>query len=184
MNKLLTILIALALVPAVTLVSASEQTAMERLIEEYEIKQRTVEPQDKESEIRRLKSQLIDLRVERDQLAEQVLYLKETIENIQLAEEAHPECLEVECIPITDVENDKIMTNVIYTLGQYRLAELLDRLVPEENVEIHNKAQQIMAGAKKDLDVLGFDTSDMNDYPTLDELMEQWTVSLESRAAR
>lgn len=180
MNKILTLLIALALVPAVTLVSASEQTAMERLIEEYEIKQRTIEPENKEAEITRLKSQLIDVRVERDQLVEQVAFLQAKIDNILGGEEhaeLHAECLEVECIPITEVEQEKIITHVIYTLSQYRLAELITEILPEEYVEAHNQAQRIMVGARNDLDVLGFDTSDMSEYPTLDELMEQWAVS-------
>ena len=180
MNKLLTLLIALILVPAGALVSASEQTAMDKLLEDYEISQRSIEPQDQESEIRRLKSQLIDVRVERDQLSDQVFFLQAKIDSLIANEEhseLHDQCLDVECIPITEVEQQKIITHVIYTLSQFRLAELIISTVPEENVEVHEKAQRIMAGAKNDLDVLGFDTTDMNAYPTLDDLLEQWTVS-------
>lgn len=187
MNKILTILIALVLVPAVTLVSASEQTAMDKLIKDYELAQFELTPESKDAAIRRLKSQLIDIRVERDQLSDQVLFLQARIEHMIENEEhseLHEQCLDIECVPITDVENDKIITYVIYTLSQYRLAELIVSTVPEENVEAHEKAQKIMAGAKNDLDVLGFDTSDMDDYPTLDELMEQWTVSQASRTAQ
>lgn len=187
MNRILTLLIALILVPAVTLAGASEQTAMDKLLKDYEINQRTIEPQDQASEIRRLKSRLIDVRVERDRLTEQVAFLQAQIDNMLESEEhaeLHANCLDVECIPITEVEEEKILTHIIYTLSQFRLAELIISIVPEENVEAHNKAQKIMEGAKNDLDVLGFDTSDMDDYPTLDELMEQWTVSQGSRAAQ
>lgn len=187
MNKILTILIALILVPAVTLASATEQTAMDKLIKDYELAQLEIQPQNKDAEIRRLKSQLIDIRVERDQLSDQVLFLQSRIENMIENEEhleLHEQCLNVECVPITDVENDKIITHIIYMLSQFRLAELIVSTVPEENVEAHKKAQKIMAGAKNDLDVLGFDTSDMSSYPTLEELMEQWIVFQGSRAAQ
>lgn len=188
MNKILILLMSVALlVPCIS--SAGEdmqQTELDKLIENYQLKQRP-EPKDKESEIRRLKSQLIDLRVERDQLVEQVLYLQDTLDSMMIDDEhleLHSECLNVECIPVTDVENDKILTHIIYTLSQYRLAELIVELVPNANVEAHNKAQRIMAGAKRDLNFLGFDTSDMDDYPTLDELLEQWTISNGSRTRR
>ncbi len=187
MNKILTLLIALAIVPAVTLASETEQTAMDKLLKDYEINQRTIEPQDQASEIRRLKSQLIDVRVERDQLADQVSFLQAKIDSLfenEAHTELHDQCSDFECVPITEVENEKILTHVIYTLSQFRLAELIVAIVPEENVEAYEKAQRIMVGAKNDLDVLGFDTSDMNDYPTLDELMKQWTVSQGSRAAQ
>ena len=189
MNKIFTLLIALAIVPAVSLAGETEQTALDKLIKGYEVNQRVATPQDQESEIRRLKSQLIDTRVERDQLSEQVVFLQAKIESILEAEneedtELYNTCFQVECVPITDVEDEKIITHVIYTLSQFRLAELIVITVPIENVDAHNKAQRIMVGAKNDLDVLGFDTSDMNDYPTLDELMEQWTASQESRVAQ
>lgn len=190
MKQILTTLIALTLIPCASLAQDEQEevqqtSAIDQLIKGYEVNQRrAVEPQDKDSEIRRLKSQLIDLRVERDRLADEVVFLKGKIENMIAQEEAHPECIEVECIPISDVEQDKIITHVVYTISQYRLAELLTLTVPEEYVEVHNTAQKIMRGAINDLDVLGFDTSDMSQYPTLEEVIEQWNISQGSKAAR
>lgn len=186
MNKILTtLIIILAFIPCISFASEMQQTAMDKLIEDYQVKQRGIEPENTGAEITRLRSQLIDVRVERDQLSKQVIFLKTKIENIETSEaHANPICHEVECIPITDVENDKIITHVIYSLSQYRLAELISQMVPLEDVEAHKKAQRIMIGAKNDLDMLGFDTVDMKEYPSLDELIEQWVISQGSRIAQ
>jgi len=191
---LTTILLTLALIPCATLAQGldpeeeeqvQQTSAMDKLIKGYEVNQRrAVEPEDQASEVRRLKSLLIDVRVERDRLAEEVLFLKATVDNMVEQEGTQSGCIQVECIPVTEVEQDKIITHVIYTISQYRLAELLTQTVPEEYVEVHNTAQRIMTGAKNDLDVLGFDTSNMSDYPSLDEVIEQWNISQGSRAAR
>jgi hypothetical protein len=93
-------------------------------------------------------------------------------------------CQATECVPLEDVMNEKLITYVITSLGMYRLAELLDQAAPVENVEAHTKAQKIMNGVKSDLDVLGFDTSDMSSVPELDELLEQLEITNGSRLAR
>ena len=138
---LITTLMTLILIPCVSFAQDQEEemqqqtSAIDRLIKGYEVAQRRpVEPEDKDSEIRRLRSQLIDVRVERDQLADEVLFLKQKIQNMEEAEEAHPGCENVECIPITQVEQDKIITHVIYTISQYRMAEYLTLTVPAEYV--------------------------------------------------
>lgn len=162
-----------------------QQTSeIDKLIEGYQNNKRAPasRPMDPESEIRRLQSQLIDLRVERDRLAEEVLFLKEKIDTFSNQERASG-CMQ-DCIPVAEVEEEKIITHVIYTVSQYRLAELITQTVPEEFVEVHNTAQKIMRGAINDLDTLGFDTSDMNTYPTLEDVLEQWNISQGSRSAR
>ena len=125
---LITTLMTLILLPCVSSAQeneAQQTSAIDKLIKGYEVNQRrSVEPEDKDSEIRRLRSQLIDVRVERDQLADEVIFLKQRIANME-EEDAHPGCQNVECIPITEVEEDKIITHVIYTISQYRLAEYL-----------------------------------------------------------
>ena len=185
-QQILTILLTLALIPCVSFAQdeAQQTTALDKLIKGYEVNQRVVEPVDQASEITRLKSQLIDVKVERDRLADEVLFLKAKLDNVSTTDEAHPECAEVECIPVSLVEQDKIITHVIYTVSQYRLAELITETVPTEYVEVHNMAQKIMVGAKNDLEVLGFDSTDMNQYPTLEEMLEQWNISQGSRATR
>jgi hypothetical protein len=152
---------------------------LESLQNRYEQQQRavTTAQADPASEVRRLRSQIIDLRVERDSLAEENTYLKNRLENVEAFEEAHPECIQMECIPLEDVENERIISYVIYSLSLYRMAEVVAQYTPENNVEAHEKAQRVMAGVKSDLDTLGFDTTDMQDYPQLDELLEEMQIA-------
>ena len=186
MNKALIILTALILIPFTAFAEEVEQTAMDKLIDQYELRKQvaSVAPRDLESENRKLRSEIIDLRVEKDGLSEQVSYLQSTINNMATSEDAHPGCENTECVPLEEVMNEKLITYVITSLGMYRLAELLDQAAPVENVEAHTKAQKIMEGVKSDLDVLGFDTSDMTKVPELDELLEQLEITHGSRLAR
>ena len=189
MNKSRSILITLILIPCLSFASEGQQTsALDQLIDQYESKQRVASaaaPLDLISENRKLKNQIIDLRVEQDTLNGMINYLKTIITNHEESEEGlQAECHNVECVPLENVMTEKLITYVIYSLGLYRLAELLDQAAPEENIEAHTKAQKIMNGVIKDLDVLGFDTSDMNDTPELDELLEQLEIAQGSRMAR
>ncbi len=188
MNKALIILTALILIPFTALAEDGvKQTALDKLIDQYELKQQVANasaPKDLESENRKLRNEIIDLRVEKDGLGEQVSYLQATIDNMVSSEDAHPGCENTECVPIEDVMNEKLITYVITSLGMYRLAELLDQAAPVENVEAHTKAQKIMNGVKSDLEVLGFDTSNMSEVPELDELLEQLEITQGSRLAR
>ena len=181
MNKALIILITLILIPCSSFAQEEQQTSLDQLLNKYETKQRVANaastPQDLESENRKLRSQIIDLRVEKDGLNEQVSYLQATINNMEASEDEHVGCENVECVPLDDVMNEKIITYVIYSLGMYRLAELLDVVAPEENFEAHAKAQKIMNGVVTDLDALGFDTSDMSEVPELDDLLEELEIA-------
>lgn len=187
MKLTLSILIALIMVPCAAFAEdqAAQQTNLDRLLDQYEVQQKTATANvDPEAEVRRLRNQLIDLRVERDALNDENTYLKSRLDNIE-QETAQANCLEAaECVLIDDVENERIISYVIYSLSMYRMAERVTETVPQENVEAHEQAQTIMAGVKSDLDVLGFDTTKMEDYPTLDELLEQFKIASGSRSAR
>lgn len=189
MNKSRSILITLLLIPCLSFASEGQQTALDKLIDSYATKQRVANasaaPINLESENRRLKNQIIDLRVEKDAMGERIGYLQTIIDNHEASEQGLPsECHDVECVPLDAVMSEKLITYVIYSLGMYRLAELLDQVAPEENIEAHTKAQKIMNGVIRDLDVLGFDTSDMSDTPDLDELFEQLEIAQGSMIAR
>lgn len=177
MNKTLSILIAI-LVPCFAFAGEveQEQSQLDKLIDRYDVQQRAP-AEDPKSELRRLRSQIIDLRVERDALSEENAYLKNRLENIQAFEETHPECLEQDCVPVSTVENERILSYVIYSLSMYRMAEVVVNNTPADNVEAHKQAQRVMAGVKSDLDVLGFDTTDMKDYPTLEELLKEFQIA-------
>ena len=191
MNRTLSILIALLVIPCVSLAGEQEtqQTNLDKLLDQYEVQQKapTANAADVGAEIRRLRSQLIDLRVERDGLREENNYLKNQLESEQSSDHANvSDCLGTgECVYVDDTENERILSYVIYSLSLYRMAETVAYHVPQENVEAHKQAQKIMAGVKSDLDVLGFDTTNMHEYPSLDELLEQLQVAQQgSRSAR
>lgn len=187
MKLTLIILIALIMVPCAAFAEdqAAQQTNLAELLDQYEGQQKVSTANvDPKAEVRKLRNQLIDLRVERDALQDENAYLKNKVENIEQSE-IQANCLDAaECVLMDDVENERIISYVIYSLSLYRMAEQVDIAVPQENVEAHEQAQKIMAGVKSDLDVLGFDTTKMEDYPTLDELLEQFKIASGSRLAR
>ncbi len=188
MTKTLSILVTILLLPSgvfaqqqVQQQQTQEQVTLEVLQNRYEQQQRTATATqaDPESEVRRLRSQIIDLRVERDSLQEENLYLKNRLENVEAFEESR--CIRMECVPLADVENERILSYVIYSLSLYRMAEVVVNSTPVSDVEAHKKAQRVMAGVKSDLDTLGFDTTDMQDYPQLDELLEEMQIANKMR---
>lgn len=184
MTKTLTTLLVILLLPVgvfaqeqVQQEQTQEPVTLESLQNRYEQQRTATTAQsDPASEVRRLRSQIIDLRVERDTLVEENTYLKNRLENTE-AFEAHPEYIQMECVPLEDVENERIISYVIYSLSLYRMAEVVVEYTPEDNIEAHNKARRVMAGVKSDLDTLGFDTTDMQDYPQLDELLEEMQIA-------
>ena len=189
MNRTLSILIALIMVPFVVFAGedTTEQNTLDSLLDRYEVQQKaSTEDVDPTSELRKLRNQMIDLRVERDALADENAYLKNRLENEQ--SENHEDdsgCLESgECVYVNDIENERIISYVIYSLSLYRMAELVTLNTPLENVEAHEKAQKIMAGVKADLDVLGYDTTNMQEYPELDELLQQFKIASGSSLTR
>jgi len=189
MNKTLSILIAVIMVPCAAFAEdqAAQQTNLDKLLNQYEVQQKTATTNvDPEAEVRRIRNQLIDLRVERDALQEENAYLKNQLEIEQSADHTGDgDCLNSgQCVYLDDVENERIISYVIYSLSMYRMAEQVTEVTPQENVQAHEQAQKIMAGVKSDLDVLGFDTTKMEDYPTLDELLEQFKIASGSRSAR
>lgn len=188
MNKTLSILIALIMVPCISFGEEDvQQNTLAELLTQYEEQQKApMENVDSDSEIRKLRNQMIDLRVERDALADENAYLKTKLENHHTEDaQSASECLSSgECVYVDDIENERIISYVIYSLSLYRMAELVTLNTPLENVEAHEKAQKIMAGVKADLDVLGYDTTNMQEYPELDELLQQFKIASGSRLAR
>ena len=117
MNKALIILTALILIPFTAFAEEVEQTAMDKLIDQYELRKQvaSVAPRDLESENRRLRNQIIDLRVEKDGSNETIAYLEAVIANHEASEEGvQSECHNVECIPLADAMQEKLVTYVIF----------------------------------------------------------------------
>jgi len=137
-----------------------------------------------EEQISRLRSQLIDNKVERDLLAEENEFLRQRVDDMQSERVDSLQCPPGECVSIEEAEEAQLIQHVVYTLSLFRLAELMDSVIPEGNVEAHKKAQRIMEGAKSDLEMLGFDTTDTSDFPTLEELLERFDIEHEAHGNR
>jgi hypothetical protein len=155
------------LVPTVT----SAETSLDKLVKKYEQPTQQIQ-RDPQSQIRTLKSEVIDLKVERDSLQGQVRFLEQQLER-RNATGPTASCGQGPCIPVDQVEREKILTHIVYSLSLYRLAETIDKLTPANDVEAHRRAQKIMANAIEDLRLLGFDTKDPSKFPNVDELVEQ-----------
>jgi hypothetical protein len=160
-----TIVALMLLMPTVT----SAETRLDQLVKKYEQPTRPTQ-QDPQSQIRTLKSEVIDLKVERDSLQDQVKYLEGQLERRNATSS---NCGQGTCVPIDQVEREKILTHIVYSLSLYRLAEMVDKLTPANDVEAHKKAQRIMQNAIEDLKLLGFDTKDPSKFPEVEVLVEQ-----------
>lgn len=137
-----------------------------------------------EVEVRRLKSQLIDARVQRDMLEEENTYMRQRIVDMEGEQTSSMQCLPGECITAEEAETQQLIQHVVYSLSLYRLAEFMDSVIPEEEVEAHKKAQKIMDGAKSDLELLGFDTTTPETFPSLEELLERFDIEHEAHGSR
>jgi len=64
--------------------SVQEPSSLDRLLDQYgEQRTASMTRQDPQAEIRRLRNQIIDLRVDRDELAEENNYLKDRLASIE-----------------------------------------------------------------------------------------------------
>ena len=164
-----------------------QQKSLDTLLSDIQLKraersqEQNVSP---EVELRRVKSQLIDTRVERDMLQEENSYLRQRVNDIENEQSASLACPPGECITLEEAQEQQLIQHVVYSLSLFRLAEFMDSVIPEEDVEAHKKAQKIMDGAKADLELLGFDTTTPEDFPSLEELLERFDIEHEAHGSR
>jgi hypothetical protein len=193
MNKLLLLLITMLLLTISTTMFGQQLdtppqeesvTALDKMLVVYEQKKaENASGLSPESERRRLQSEIIDLKVEKDQLTSRVEYLKAELTKQQRPVSNAGVCSkETTCIPAKEVEREKITSHLVYSLSLYRLAELTDTNLPigKKYVEAHTAAQRVMQSAMGDLNLLGFDTSDPNEFPSLEELIKAMEISHEA----
>lgn len=150
----------------------AETTKIDELMVEYQQRGVVKTETDPQAEIRRLKNEIIDLRVERDALQGQVRFLEQE-SSAKVIKADSVNCVKKNCVSLEDVQKERIVTHIVYSLSLYRLAEALDKSASKMDVEAHKKAQRVMERAIKDLELLGFDTKDPSNFPTVDELMRQ-----------
>lgn len=168
-------------------VDQPQQKSLDTLLSDIQAKrdvrsaEQDVPPQE---QVRRLKSQLIDARVERDLLAEENAYLRRQVEDMEGERSSSRVCPPGECVTLAEAEEQQLLQHVVYSLSLYRLGEFMHSVIPAEDVEAHTRAQKLMDGAKRDLELLGFDTSNPNDFPSLEELMEGFDIAHKAHDSR
>lgn len=189
MKILLTGLMLLCLSLPINAGEGPQQRTLDDLLDDMKIQQERLGNLPIDEQLRRLKSQLIDLRVERDRLRDENRYLRSQIDDLRnkirasrTSSEPSVSCPVDECISIDKAEEQKILQHVIYTLSLYRVAELMKSALPESAVEAHREAHRIMKGAIKDLELLGFDTSNPDNFPKLGELLDSLDTFHESHS--
>lgn len=146
-------------------------------IQQKRTEQTAVQTTTPEEQVRYLRNQLIDAKVERDLLEQQNEYLRRQLEFSRNERAAARECPPGECMTLAEVEEQLLTQHVAHSLSLYRLAEYMHSLIPEEDVEAQARLHKIMDNAKADLELMGFDTSKPENFPTLEELMEHFEIS-------
>ena len=168
-------------------VDQPQQKSLETLLSDIQERRTTRSAEQNvspEEQVRRLQNQLIDIRVERDLLAEENNFLRRQVDDMQNERSAVTNCPPGECITLAEAEEQQLLQHVIYSLSMYRLGEFMHSVIPAEDVEAHTRAQRLMDGAKEDLELLGFDTSNPDDFPTLEELLEGFEIAHERAHSR
>jgi hypothetical protein len=118
----------------------------------------------------RLRSEVIDLRVERDRLASRVRMLESERKEI-LVVGAKSKCEPTPCISEQEVKADKIMIQAASAIRAHNIGINLRR--NSDCPEAHKYAEAMINGAIEDLKLLGFDTTNVNEELELDTLMSQ-----------
>lgn len=149
-------------------------------IQQKRVEQTAVKTTTPEEQVRYLRNQLIDARVERDLLEEQNAYLRRQLESSRSETAARRGCPPGECLTLAEAEEQLLTQHIAHSLSLYRLAEYMHSLIPDEDVEAQKRLHKIMDNAKADLEMMGFDTSDPANFPTLEELMEHFEISHEA----
>jgi septal ring factor EnvC (AmiA/AmiB activator) len=148
-------------------------------IQQKRVEQQAVQTVSPEEQVRYLRNQLIDARVERDLLEQQNAFLRRELDEARNEKAASKsvECPPGECLSLAEVEEQILTQHIAHSLSLYRLAEYMHSLIPEEDVEAQARLHKIMDNAKADLELMGFDTTKPENFPTLEELMEHFEVS-------
>ena len=114
----------------------------------------------------------------------QIERINTDLDDMQNQREASMNCPPAECVSLAEVEEQQLLQHIIYSLSLYRLGEFMHSVIPAEDVEAHTYAQKLMDGAKEDLELLGFDTSNPDEFPTLEELLEGFEIAHERAHSR
>lgn len=118
----------------------------------------------------RLRSEVIDLRVERDRLASRVRSLESELKEVVVVG-VKSNCNAVACSSDQETEAEKVLIKAASAVSTHNIGIRI--LQNSECEEAHKYANEMITGAIEDLKLLGFDTTNVNEELELDTLMNQ-----------
>lgn len=113
---------------------------------------------DRDGHILRLQSEIIDLRVERDRLATQVTKLATRLQEVTVVG-ASTKCRIEDCVPVQVVEEEKVLIQISNANKLFQYGKNLHEIASCD--QTREAAQTMMQVAIDDLELLGFDTTDL-----------------------
>lgn len=113
---------------------------------------------DRDGQVLRLQSELIDLRVERDRLAMQVNQLATRLQEVTVIG-ASTRCRSEDCVPVHVMEEEKVSIQISNATKLFKYGRDLYNIASCDQTK--EAAQTMMQVAIDDLELLGFDTTDL-----------------------
>lgn len=151
-----------------------QKTSIDSLMEMYAQKQETrsvkgIEDTPMDDNVK-LRSEVIDLRVERDRLESRVRNLEHELKEVVVVG-AKSNCESASCVSAQDVEAEKILIQAASAVRSHNIGINIRR--NSQCKEAHKYADEMINGAIEDLKLLGFDTTNVDENLELDALMNQ-----------
>lgn len=152
-----------------------QRTSIDSLMEMYAQKREinsieNTEHLTPDEENLRLRSELVDLRVERDRLESKVRHLENELQEVVVVG-AKSNCEEVSCVPSANADAEKVLIHAASAVRAHNIGVGIRR--DSQCKEAHKYAEEMINGAIEDLKLLGFDTTNLNENLELDALMNQ-----------
>lgn len=150
--------------PTISTTAVSEGSSLDVLLEDLKQRReaRTVTVEQpvtaRDPKVTRLQNELIDLRVERDRLEMHVMQLEARLQRVTVVGTSS-RCRNEDCVPIQKFEDERIRLQSTHAVSLYIYGKELYELTTD--VEIRKKATKMMTIAINDLELLGFDTTDL-----------------------
>jgi len=160
-------------------IKPKQESSLDRLIEVYAQRKATairvseseiLQPVEQGTDtMTELRSEIIDLRVERDRLESKNRQLLEKLNSLKNTNSN--ECINNECVPIEQYEFEKVKLVVAHWVQMHNFTENLMQLYKEDS-EAHTVVVQYHNKAVKQLRILGFNPG-VNQTVDLDELITE-----------
>lgn len=125
---------------------------------------------DADEYILRLQSEIIDLRVQRDQLEMKLTEAESDLETVVVVG-ASSKCNAIDCVPKHDVEMEKLVIQSTHSLHIYLYGRRIYTMA--DSIEVIQLSEEMMQAAIENLELLGFDTRDLKMTGDVSKILSQ-----------